>query len=274
MPKIITKQLRCSVKLTWTKPDNGGTPINSYKIEVKAKDKKFTILETCGKDAAVFGCEEKLETFGKAPYNLKVGDLIEFRVSAKNTDGWGIPSLLNTDGVTMSARPGVAAPKLDDQTYTSASLSWKKVIDTQKYIIFQSSEKFLGAYLKIAETDKTSFKVETLALGKIFSYKIKAQNACGQGEFSPGVKVELDNQPAEMLPITTSRDACSIKLAWTKPIDGGSPITSYKIEVQGSKGKFHVLDSCGDGKSLGCTLRLDSFFKKPFNLKEGDLIVA
>ena len=70
-----------------------------------------------------------------------------------------------------------------------------------------------------------------------------------------------------MMPITTSREACSISFNWQKPLEGGSTIESYKIEVQGADKKFHKIDICSDSEGLSCVVKLDQFFKAPYNLK-------
>jgi hypothetical protein len=45
--------------------------------------------------------------------------------------------------------------------------------------------------------------------------------------------------------------SCGIKLTWTKPANGGSPITEFKIAVRGSNGKYVSLPECGTKGEAG-----------------------
>jgi hypothetical protein len=91
---------------------------------------------------------------------LKVRDLIRFKISAKNADGFSIPSLFNSVGVRMSRDPSPPTPKLEDQTYTSATFSWKKVADADTYLVFYGTEN--GEFKKEIKTKTTSFTAKNL----------------------------------------------------------------------------------------------------------------
>ena len=62
----------CGVKIGWKKPENGGSTIQKYKIEVLGEE-GFQVLEGCGEKGET-ECTTSMDMLSKEPYNLKVGD--------------------------------------------------------------------------------------------------------------------------------------------------------------------------------------------------------
>lgn len=85
--------------------------------------------------------------------------------------------------------------------------------------------------------------------------------------------------PSKITPTasTTNQDP-DVHISWTTPSsDGGSAIISYRIRFRASDGTLHgYTPGCPgtDVNVLDCTVPMSVFWSDPFNLGEGDLIVA
>jgi hypothetical protein len=63
---------------------------------------------------------------------------------------------------------------------------------------------------------------------------VKAKNNLGWGSFSSAVKILAASTPDQVTNVLTSIDSSTggVKIAWSTPSNGGSVITSYKIEIK------------------------------------------
>jgi len=73
-------------------------------IEILANDGTFkTSLETCDGQENIWlnnlFCVIPIRTLTEQPFDIPQGELIKVRVSAMNSLGYSVPSLLNTEGV-------------------------------------------------------------------------------------------------------------------------------------------------------------------------------
>jgi hypothetical protein len=71
----------CGVKITWNEPDNGGSPILGYTIQVENLGGVFQQVKiiTEGQEALI-----SMSTLIDHPFYLDVGDRIIVKVIAKN----------------------------------------------------------------------------------------------------------------------------------------------------------------------------------------------
>jgi hypothetical protein len=79
-------------------------------------------------------------------------------------------------------------------------------------------------------------------------------------------------------PIRTAANGCDIKLSWSLPKDGGSPLTGMNFRVQDKKGNFvNLTDTkCGDNiakKFVSCKISMKSLFEAPYNVDADKFIV-
>jgi hypothetical protein len=84
----------CALQIDWIAPQDGGSDITGYTIEILGKSKEFYPVEFCGQNAET-DCLVQMDTLKAQPWNLVGGDLIQIRSTAINDIGRGAPSPLN-----------------------------------------------------------------------------------------------------------------------------------------------------------------------------------
>ena len=102
-----------SIKLNWAAPNDGGSPITEYFVELQGKDDKFYPLEgaSCvgpNKKGIVSGlttsCSISIPVLFEAPYLLVDKDQIKIRVTAMNEVGSAEPSEINSTAASLPKR--------------------------------------------------------------------------------------------------------------------------------------------------------------------------
>ena len=78
----------------------------------------------------------------------------------------------------------------------------------------------------------TDYTATGLTQGLEYTFKVRARNDYGYGEFSNSVSVLAAQTPATPIPPQTQFANDQVTLTWTAPDNGGSPITSYTITIQ------------------------------------------
>jgi hypothetical protein len=89
----------------------------------------------------------------------------------------------------------------------------------------------------LERTNKDKLRVENLVNDQTYGFRIRSINQClvnGNGRMSDLLVVELSGNPGQMAPVNTSLNNCALQIDWIAPQDGGSDITGYTIEIQGS----------------------------------------
>jgi hypothetical protein len=81
------------------KPDPHGSPIIDYSVEVRGKGtNSFFKIEMCGRKPEDVTCNVPLSILTQKPFNLKNGDQIIVRVSARNIKGNSLHSTFSPSG--------------------------------------------------------------------------------------------------------------------------------------------------------------------------------
>ena len=126
------------------------------------------------------------------------------------------------------------APTILTKTDSSIKINWKKSVDDKAtYEVFQATET--GDFeVNGKPTSALERTISGLTKGETYRFKVRQINLCGteESELSPELIVALTSNPAQMPKIITEQIDCSVKLSWTKPDNGGTPIEEYKIEVK------------------------------------------
>jgi hypothetical protein len=82
-----------------------------------------------------------------------------------------------------------------------------------------------------------------LATGEYYKFTVESRNAVGYSFVSNQVTVMAARIPdAPLLPITTINNS-KVDISWTAPYNGGSPILSYKVQIQTSDGATYSEDA-------------------------------
>ncbi len=135
----------------------------------------------------------------------------------------------------------LAAPKLNPvkiNTNGSFTLSWNSVSNADKYKIYIKQSD--GSYKLMKTTSATSFTTAVAAIGRTYSYKIKAVNSKYNisSAFSNIESAKYDNKLSSpnMSPVVINSD-CSFKLSWSA-VSGAN---KYEIYLLGSNGKYNLM---------------------------------
>ncbi len=135
----------------------------------------------------------------------------------------------------------LAAPKLNPvkiNTNGSFTLSWNSVSNADKYKIYIKQTD--GSYKLMKTTSATSFTTAVAAIGRTYSYKIKAVNSKYNisSAFSNIESAKYDNKLSSpnMSPVVINSD-CSFKLSWSA-VSGAD---KYEIYLLGSNGKYNLM---------------------------------
>uniref|UniRef100_H2YLF2 Titin n=1 Tax=Ciona savignyi TaxID=51511 RepID=H2YLF2_CIOSA len=183
--------------------------------------------------------------------------------STRNDAGRYVLTVENSSGtktvsitVKVLDTPGpVKNLKVTEVTREHAVISWEmSEVDggsvVNNYII-EKRETTRKAYQAVGSTPhRTTFKITGLTEGDSYFFRVLAENEYGVGvpcETLQAVKIsEVPSLPdeVEVRDITNT----SATIAWTKPHDGGSPITGYVIEHM-QKGGFESWTVGGSTKN-------------------------
>ena len=152
-----------------------------------------------------------------------------------NAITFSIPVFNNMPGSSL------AAPKLNPvkiNTNGSFTLSWNSVSNADKYKIYIKQTD--GSYKLMKTTSATSFTTAVAAIGRTYSYKIKAVNSKYNisSAFSNIESAKYDNKLSSpnMSPVVINSD-CSFKLSWSA-VSGAN---KYEIYLLGYNGKYNLM---------------------------------
>lgn len=221
------------IHLSWSAPDNNGSPIASYKI----------IRWETGSD--VFTTFPNLSTTTQAiATGLKNNVSYSFKVIAVNSIG------SSTDSNIASAKPLSTAPLTDipnpitdfivTRGDTKVTMSWTKPNDngspitSYKVTYWQiGTDNFMK---KTLDGKSTGGQITGLTNEASYAFKINAVNALGQSpdsnvDSATPSKSSIATVPNQVRGVTGIPSNGQVFLSWIEPSDNGSPITSYRITV-------------------------------------------
>lgn len=221
---------------SWEAPsDNGGTAITGYRVQI-ATNSSFSGATTYNQTGT-----------SKAFTGLTPGVTYYVRVAAKNdvTDEAGTTSVYgSTDSFTTPSYTAPSVPTsvaVASSTPTSATITWTAPASdggtpvTSYDLQWSLDPTFTGGVTVITGVVSPTLVTPLTPDTQVY-FQVRANNAAGNGPWSPSVDVELSGAPsAPPNFVATSALADSISVAWDAPVDdGGSPVTGYRLEISTS----------------------------------------
>jgi len=221
------------VHLSWTSPDNNGSPIISYKI----------VRWETGSD--VFTTFPNLSTNTEAiATGLKNNISYSFKVIAINSVG------SSNDSNIASAKPLASAPVTDvpdaitdlivTRGDTKVNMTWTKPGDNGSLITsYRITYWQVGTddfNKKTVDGTATSAQVTKLTNDVSYAFRINAVNSIGQSpdsnvDSATPSKTTFAKVPNQVRGVNAIPSNGQMFLSWIEPSDNGSPITSYRVMV-------------------------------------------
>lgn len=95
------------ILVSWQQPNSNANPITQYLVEAKLASELWAkICDSTPTVVATMQCVTSMPLYwDAATYNKQLGELVQFRVSAFNLNGWGPASDPNTIGATVRTVP-------------------------------------------------------------------------------------------------------------------------------------------------------------------------
>ena len=223
------------------------------------------------------------------PFNLVVGDSVDLMIKATNQYGSSEYSTIG-GGALIQYGPDSPSQLLNLPEVTSANqigITWTdgksdggaSVIDYR--IQYDQST---GTWIELASGIQVKYYTTTVSLiqGHLYSFKVKARNSVGYSDFSSPVSILAAQIPdVPLAPTTIISDRWNVVINWVAPYNGGTPITSYTIEIRTKDSSIYFIDSldCNGSNSLivaekKCTVKVATLRVSPFLIPWGQGVYA
>ncbi|CAH0556764.1 unnamed protein product [Brassicogethes aeneus] len=212
-----------SINIRWGEPAyNGGAPVLEYEVEM---------IDPEGCQSLVHKNKETQCTVTE----LSPGCEYSFRVRAVNRIGPGVwtDCLKVTSGAAAPTAPEIPqlqcksafhvyvewrAPQTNGAPITEYRLEFSPITDENFALVYQGAE--------------TKYDVKGLVPFTTYFFRVQACNVAGGSLYSPvAATLTPAAQPAVVANIRSESTPKSITLHWTAPLDNGSPISHYNIEL-------------------------------------------
>ena len=173
-----------------------------------------------------------------------------FRVTAANAVGEAPPGPASQIICTQAAPPAKpGAPRMVNVTHSSLTVQWDAPDDYNTPITGYQVERqdpgagdwFVVSPLQV----QTELSCSDLKPASSYMFRITAVSAAGRSEVgdSSGRMQTRAAPPSRPFPASLSQEPSSsaLSIVWTAPNDNGSPITSYRCELQTLAGPWEVI---------------------------------
>jgi len=149
--------------------------------------------------------------------------------------GWGSFSPVNLSGarVPPSAPSISGTPKIKESAIDSITITWLSAANALSYELFQTkiNSERTENWAKISETTLAQYKVYGLENTQSYKFKVRSKTQCETGTFSDSLFVTRSTVSEQMKPLEAIIKECNIEINWSAPLNGGSPILKYKVEL-------------------------------------------
>jgi titin len=219
--------------LQWKEPDNNGSPILNYNIEITDNTFNLTINTQISNSVTYYVVN-----------NLIPGNNYSFTVNAENSIG----TCPNSEVLTLYSGLipiQMSAPVASALTRNSVILSWNllsgldtggtatqplNIINYNIYMRNLSTSK--SQFVLITSTNLNTYTVNGLVAGNSYEYYTTATNIIGESLKSSIVTVNPGTYPSSPTGLKVANSSKLIKITWLKPLDnGGLNILYYEITI-------------------------------------------
>jgi hypothetical protein len=182
-------------------------------------------------------------------------------------------NLANIISITLDDRIGLS---WED----GASNGGTSIID---YQVWYDDGLGTGTYIELVSAlTEREYTTTGLYSGLTYSFKVRARNSVGYGVLSDSFEI-LAAQVPDMInaPTTEISDRWNVIISWTAPYNGGTPITSYTIQIRTTDATVFSIDSIDcDGtdatiiSETECTVTVAILRAAPYSLAWGSSVYA
>lgn len=243
------------VVLSWTTPNNGGSQITGYKIEVKKIPGSFTVLVANTQNTNTTYSHTGLETGKTYVYRLFAINAIGQSESSAEAVATPTSSSVPPENIVPNIPTNLDAV---DIAPTKVELTWTKPgtnngppITGYKIEVKKGSGSFVALVNNTSSTVTTHVH-QNATTGTSHTYRVFAINSVGQSNpsntatatptqnSSPPQKSIPPNSPTNLVIAIISPS--ELALSWNAPQDNNSPpVIGYKIESKKANEDFSVL---------------------------------
>lgn len=237
-----------NVDIVWDLPDNGGSAITLYLIEILQENGlAYAVDPNCnGTLAAVRDfrtCSVPITSLMAPPFTLPWGAAVVARVTARNSYGPSLvsPPTASEQRAIILRSPDAPLSLANDLQVTFGTrigLTWSAGqqdggTKVTNYTLWSDQGSSGSSYQPVVvDLLSKKFSVTGLSLGTWYIFKVQAKNDWGISDFSDTVRILAAQQPNIPLAPETEFFRDSVKVTWKEPFNGGSQITGYRVQFK------------------------------------------
>ena len=218
-----------SLSVSWSAPDNGGTPITDYDIRWGA----LSNANWHDWEPSVVSTSRQTTIPG-----LTAGTDFKVSVRAKNSVGAGPWSDLAWGTPTASV-PSSVAQLWVTAGAGSLNASWSGVSPNGAAVDrYELRWRRSGGSWSNRVTSSASYTISGLAGDTSYEVQVRARNSAGWGSWSSSATATTQQAsvsvPGRVTGVSVTADISSLTVSWSAPGNGGAPITDYDVRYVGA----------------------------------------
>lgn len=283
-----------SVQISWPLPNEHSATITKYDIYFEKSNGDYAMeLTACdGSDSTIVSarsCIVPMSTIRSLTL-LPRDSLIRVKVRAYNARGTGQFSELNTDGATIETVPTnlmVVTLDVPSTSNTQTKVTWTALTGSARggqAVLITSYEVYwdqsTGVWESLTSTSDLFALKTGLTGGTTYSFKVRAYNKYGEGDFTEVVTIQTSQAPEVPTAPTVEIVGGYVKISWDAPFENYRPILGYgyQVLIGTNAGTFVEKKTLCDGVAQEatryCLVDMHELRASPFNLAYEDLVQA
>ena len=287
-----------NVIITWTAPNDNGSPITSYDIEWKTTAGSYVGITCTETDAVVISSTtwtNPMNTFTQTPFSLTEGQSILIKLRALNEldyGPYGSPSSTLAVIIDVPHTPASGPVRVNDSTSpTQVTVTIPEIpndLDGGSSILSYSLEWNQGSgttFIDLIGLSSDSLVLEFTqsvagAAGSIYTFRYRARNVIGWSNYSPTTDIVAASAPTSPLNVVVSLVGTNIIVSWSLPSStNGDSVIAYKVLILTSTSGVYAEDTSSWASNpsvvlnLRWTIPMSDLWIAPFLLIRGSTTV-